>query len=139
MLNVFPNEDNGEIFAQDDPKQSESQAKRYNLRSRHTVQKYQPKTSTSKKNADLTPVVSIYVPIPNQLPIKKSAAENKDTLTSSFSFESKLSKIKISVPLLELLKNTSYENHFKGCYNLLYLLLIQLILKKKDLLYIWEI
>ena len=40
MLNVFPDEDNGEVFAQDDLKQSESQVKRYNLRSKPVVQKY---------------------------------------------------------------------------------------------------
>ena len=50
MLNVFPDEENGKCFAQDDPKQPESQVKRYNLRSKLVVQKYQPKGSTSKKN-----------------------------------------------------------------------------------------
>ena len=50
MLNVFPDEENKEVFAQDNPKQSESQVKRYNLRSKSVVQKYQPKASTSKKN-----------------------------------------------------------------------------------------
>lgn len=57
--------------------------------------------------------MSIFVPTPNQLPIKKSAVENKDTLASSFSFEYELSKIKILVPLLELLKNPTYRKSFQ--------------------------
>ena len=73
MLNVFPDEENGEVFAQDDPKQPESQVKRYNLRSKPIVQKYQPKASTSRKNAYQNPEVSIPIPAVNQLPIKKSA------------------------------------------------------------------
>ena len=75
MLNVFLDEDNGEAFAQDDPKQSESQVKRYNLRSRPIVQKYQPKACTSKKNADQNLEMSIPILASNQLPIKKSAAK----------------------------------------------------------------
>ena len=71
MLNVFPDQDNGEVFGQDDPKQSESQVKRYNLRSKPIVQKYQPKASTSKKNADQNLEVSIPIPMANQLPIRK--------------------------------------------------------------------
>jgi hypothetical protein len=52
MLNVFPDEENNEVFAQDNPKQSESQVKRYNLRSKPIVKKYQPKASTSKKSVE---------------------------------------------------------------------------------------
>ena len=58
--------------------------------------------------------MSIPIPASNQLPIRKSAAENKDTLISSFSFESEVSKIEITVPLLELLKNPTYRESFQS-------------------------
>ena len=49
----------------------------------------------------------------NQLPIKKNALENKDPVSSTFSFEVELNKIKVPVPLLELLKNLAYKESFK--------------------------
>ena len=54
--------------------------------------------------------MNIFISVQNQLPIKNSAAE---VSTSVFSFESELSKIKILVPLLELLKNPSYKESFQ--------------------------
>ena len=62
MLNVFPNDENKEFFAQDNPKQSVNQVKRYNLRSKPIVQKCQPKASTSKKNTKQNQEVSIPIP-----------------------------------------------------------------------------
>ena len=57
--------------------------------------------------------MNIPIPAPNQFLTKKFAVGNKDTLISSFSFESELSKIKIPVPLLELLKNPAYRESFQ--------------------------
>ena len=53
--------------------------------------------------------MSIPIPPINQLPIKKSAVENKDIFIFVFNFESEISKIKIHVPLVELLKNPAYK------------------------------
>ena len=43
-----------------------------------------------------------------QLPVRKIFAENKEVSTS-FSLESELIKIKVPIPLLELLKNPTYK------------------------------
>ena len=52
------------------------------------------------------------IPIPNQLQPRKPAMESREVPTSSFNFESKLSKIKVPIPLLELLKISSYKESF---------------------------
>ena len=53
--------------------------------------------------------MSIPILVVNQLPVKKYAVENKDIFIYVFNFESEISKIKILVPLLELLKNPAYK------------------------------
>ena len=113
MLNIFSNNEEGDILVQDDKRRLENQTKRYDLRPRPTTQKSQPKPNSSKKPANQNSDVSNYVPLQNQLPIRKNASENKDPASSTFSFEAELNKIKVPVPLLELLKNPTYRESFK--------------------------
>lgn len=58
--------------------------------------------------------MSIPIPVANQRPIRKSAVENKEVFIFVFNFELELSKIKIHVPLLELLKNPTYRESFQS-------------------------
>ena len=108
MLNVFSDIKDGEVLAQSCSKQPERQMKNYNLRPRPAIQKAQLKVNTGKRHAD--PNLDLNIPTQNQLPIKKSAVE---VSTSIFSFELELSKIKVPVPLLELLKNLAYKESFQ--------------------------
>ena len=117
MLNIFSDNEEGDILVQDDKKQSEAQTKKYDLRPWPTTQKSQPKPSSSKKPANQNSDVSNSVPLQNRLPIRKNASENKDPVSSTFSFEAELSKIKVLVPLLELLKNPTYRESFKKLLN----------------------
>lgn len=78
------------------------------MRPRPAIQKAQPKVNTCKRHAN--PNYDLNIPIQNQLPMKKSATE---VSTSIFSFESELSKTKVPVPLLELLKNPAYKESFQ--------------------------
>ena len=110
MLNVFPDIEGGEALAQSNSKQSKSQMKKYNLRPRPTIQKSQLKVNTGKKPTDTSFDLNIPIPVQNQPPIKKYTVE---VSTFVFSFESELSKIKILVPLLKLLKNLAYKESFQ--------------------------
>ena len=50
--------------------------------------------------------------VPNQPQPRKPIIESWEVPTSSFNFESELSKIKVPVPLLELLKFSAYKESF---------------------------
>ena len=50
--------------------------------------------------------------VPNQPQPRKPAIESREVPTSSFNFKSELSKIKVPIPLLELLKISAYKESF---------------------------
>jgi hypothetical protein len=52
------------------------------------------------------------IPVPNQPQPRKPAMESREVPTSSFNFKSVLSKIKVPIPLLELLKIYAYKESF---------------------------
>jgi hypothetical protein len=52
------------------------------------------------------------IPIPNQLQPIKPAMESREVPTSSFNFKSELSKIKVPISILELLKISAYKESF---------------------------
>lgn len=52
------------------------------------------------------------ISMPNQLHPRKPTMESREVPSSSFNFESELSKIKVPIPLLELLKISTYKESF---------------------------
>jgi hypothetical protein len=60
------------------------------------------------------PVVPVTTPVfvPNQPQPRKPTIESREVPTSSFNFESEFSKIKVPIPLLELLKIYAYKESF---------------------------
>ena len=82
--------------------------------SKGPIQKPQQKSDLDKQDAKQKAKVN-EVPLPqNSTPIVKIIVENKELVPIYFSFKSELNKIKIPVPLLELLKNPTYKESFKS-------------------------
>ena len=102
-----------EILINNEENQQPDLGRKLELRSRQV-----PITTLRKQNvgrkAINQPVVSVMEPIlvPNQPRPRKPTIKSREVPTSSFNFESELSKIKVPIPLLELLKISSYKDSF---------------------------
>lgn len=106
-------EDVHDSFAQDDSYQiyqSEAQ-KKYDLRPRPTGSKQQINPNYIKSPPQNPVVQNQPKNIVDQPAVRKFAKENKEVLTV-FSLKNEISKIKVPIPLLELLKNKAYKETF---------------------------
>ena len=102
-----------EILINNEENQQPDLGRKYELHSRQV-----PITTLRKQNVRRKAinqlVVSVTEPVfvPNQLQHRKPAIESREAPTSSFNFESELNKIKVPIPLLELLKISAYKDSF---------------------------
>lgn len=83
------------------------------MRSKGVFQWPQQKKDAEKISSKKKEKVNDVSSSPNLAPIIKTTAENKSLNPLNFSFKFELNKIKIPVPLLELLKNPAYRESFK--------------------------
>ena len=112
MIHQF-SDNKSEIMANDESDQQSNPGKKYELCSRQVPISAPNKQNLGRKIINQpTPLAKGPIPVSNQPQLRKSAMENKDISSSSFNFESELSKIKVPIPLLELLKISSYKESF---------------------------
>lgn len=107
----FDNE--SEILINNEENQQPDSGKKYELCS-HQVPISAPRKQIVGRKVINQPALSVIepIPVPNQPQPRKPAIESREVLTSSFNFEFELSKIKVHIPLLELLKISSYKESF---------------------------
>lgn len=93
--------------------QQPNSGRKYELRSRQVPISTPKKQNVERKmiNQPTLPVRKS-ITVPNQLQPRKLVMEIREVPTSSFNFESELSKIKVPIPLLELLKISAYKEYF---------------------------